>query len=405
MIRKSKTAFTFTVIPDSKPDKQGLSKIYFRLVVNGVKKDINIGVKWPVAFFDKARQEISPRYKGDPDVLAGNLKINEMKAIAHRLDVNAFVKKMPLTIKNILQEFDSVGSSEDFFQFYLAAAKHGKENKFFQEKTYYRHISTLRTFRNFLQGINILPICDIDLELIEKFNHYALTILKVKNNTVSGYHKDLKKYLGIAVKQGLIPESPYSNFKFKYVDGEREALTTEQLSSLFKLYNARAFEINGKLIPLSAEHYDILRRFLFSCMTGIRISDTHHLTTENVKNNVLVFQIAKGKYRSGKILKIPLSEVALSLIKDRQQVLFNPYSDQYINECLKYIAGWAGIPIRLTYHVARDTFATQYIIFGGDLKTLSELLGHSSIKITAIYVKMTLEIKLQHLNNFNRFLQ
>ena len=56
---------------------------------------------------------------------------------------------------------------------------------------------------------------------------------------------------------------------------------------------------------------------------------------------------------------------------------------------LKVLAHKAGISKKLTFHVSRDTFATLFIELGGDVATLKEILGHSDVKTTMIYVKMS----------------
>jgi len=51
---------------------------------------------------------------------------------------------------------------------------------------------------------------------------------------------------------------------------------------------------------------------------------------------------------------------------------------------------YCGIQKTLTHHVARHTFATTILLDGGiDLKTVSFFMGHSSIKSTEVYGKIT----------------
>ena len=50
------------------------------------------------------------------------------------------------------------------------------------------------------------------------------------------------------------------------------------------------------------------------------------------------------------------------------------------------------------YHALRHTFATRCVELGFDVKTLSELLGHSTVSMTMDrYVHPTMELKREHM--------
>lgn len=56
----------------------------------------------------------------------------------------------------------------------------------------------------------------------------------------------------------------------------------------------------------------------------------------------------------------------------------------------------------VNYHVLRHTFATRCIELGFDVKTLSELLGHSSVNITMNrYVHPSMELKRDHMQRLS----
>ena len=60
------------------------------------------------------------------------------------------------------------------------------------------------------------------------------------------------------------------------------------------------------------------------------------------------------------------------------------------NKILKEIGRQCGFKVRLTYHVARHTNATTVLLSHGvPIETVSRLLGHTNIKTTQIYAKIT----------------
>ena len=55
---------------------------------------------------------------------------------------------------------------------------------------------------------------------------------------------------------------------------------------------------------------------------------------------------------------------------------------------MRRIAAKADIP-RLHIHLCRHTFATNYLIGGGDSLTLQRILGHETLEMTRRYARLT----------------
>ena len=83
----------------------------------------------------------------------------------------------------------------------------------------------------------------------------------------------------------------------------------------------------------------------------------------------MILKKYKGKLPDGKILPV--------------------ISNQKLNAYLKEIADICGIKKNLTFHLARHTFATHLLEQGTDLRTIQELMGHTDIKTTAIYLHVS----------------
>ena len=60
-----------------------------------------------------------------------------------------------------------------------------------------------------------------------------------------------------------------------------------------------------------------------------------------------------------------------------------------MNEYLKEITAVCGINKAITFHIARHTFATLSLGYGVPIETVSKMLGHTDIKTTQIYAKIT----------------
>ena len=65
------------------------------------------------------------------------------------------------------------------------------------------------------------------------------------------------------------------------------------------------------------------------------------------------------------------------------------FTNQRMNSYLKEIADLCGIKKRLTFHMARHTFATTITLSNGvPIETVSKMLGHTTIKTTQHYAKV-----------------
>ncbi len=70
--------------------------------------------------------------------------------------------------------------------------------------------------------------------------------------------------------------------------------------------------------------------------------------------------------------------------------LFPVPSNQKVNDYLKEIADLCGIDKNLTFHIARHSFATTVTLSKGvPIETVSRMLGHTNIKTTQIYARVT----------------
>lgn len=385
-----KTELTYRFIADNKVNLQGKVKIYLRFYRNGNKvKDHPTGVRCLKESFDPKAETIKESTKNDSETQMNNLKLNHFKSKLHRLEAKSFIAGRLNNLEDYLNILDGYSSTDDFVYFSTQNNNYEYNKDIIKYPTWKRHRSSLNRLIDFW-GSNIIPINEITVSKIEEFDAYWKK-RKRKRNTIAGYHKDIKKQLNEAVLKQLLAASPYDKFKFSYVDGDREALEQEEVIKLLKLYHKRI---------LTASVQKVLKRFLFSCLTGLRISDTHVVKRSMIVNDVLVYTPTKG-YEYNKTIKLPLPQTALMLIEDREDLLFDRMSDKHINELLKIIAGIAEIQKNLTYHCARDTFGTIFVELGGDIKTLKELMGHSSIKTTEIYLKMSDKRKYKLMNNFD----
>ncbi|MBS4033127.1 MAG: site-specific integrase [Ignavibacterium sp.] len=227
-----------------------------------------------------------------------------------------------------------------------------------------------------------LPFNKVD----EKFcENYILWMKErgLKNNTAWVNIYKLKAVLNKAVKEKIIPFNPSKYVSIKLEETEKIFLTFDEVN---KMYNT---EIKNK---------EIWRSFLFSCYTGLRLSDIKALTWGQIREGKLYFKQKKTKG----IEYLPLNEMALKIlltgksnedIEKLNETVFNFKNgkSEKIGEQLRKWAKESKVNKYITFHTARHTFATLSLTYGVDLFTVSKLLGHRSINTTQIYAQIVNE--------------
>ena len=126
--------------------------------------------------------------------------------------------------------------------------------------------------------------------------------------------------------------------------------------------------------------------------TGLRYVDIITLQYKHIQND----RIIKSQQKVGKLVYIDLNESALKLlgkIGKPEENVFNLPSDTTCRKDLKDWAIAAGIPKKITWHSARHSFATILLMNNNNIKTVSNLLGHSKLEHTQKYTHVVDELK------------
>lgn len=148
--------------------------------------------------------------------------------------------------------------------------------------------------------------------------------------------------------------------------------------------------------------------------TGIRLEEMINLTIYDCDLQGGMLRVNKGKFAKDRV--IPLGKHAIKFIKEyithirphytrknkSSRILFvnqsgKPISKQIIEIMVKTCARTAKIKKKVTPHTFRHTFATELVRNGADIRAVQKMLGHSSLKVTHIYMRVAgVEVKKTH---------
>ena len=134
---------------------------------------------------------------------------------------------------------------------------------------------------------------------------------------------------------------------------------------------------------------------------GLRISETVQLRVEDIDSQRMVIRVVHGKGKKDRYTI--LSPVVLTLLRHYWwaarpidylfpgRSLARPISVSKVQHACVEARAKAGIPKLISPHTLRHSFATHLLEAGTDLRTLQVLLGHSSLRTTALYTHVSTE--------------
>ena len=233
-------------------------------------------------------------------------------------------------------------------------------------------------FKNYCHGKCLMS--DITVPFCEGFREYLLKAKHLKNesmdlsqNSAAGYWSTFRGCLKIAYHEKMLKENV--NDFLESISGtssRREYLTLEEVR---------------QLANTPCDVPDLKNASLFSCLTGLRISDILALDWSNiVKAQDGGWCIRIRTEKTDTEATLPLTDEAYKLCGKRSTgPVFKNLKRYNTHAPLKEWVEAAGITKHITFHCFRHTFATLQVNEGTDIYTVSHLLTHANVGTTQIY--------------------
>lgn len=279
----------------------------------------------------------------------------------------------------------------DEFVNYLTNVKRASKNTI---ASYKRDLVKLNNYLTDCGCENWIQVTNTNL------NSYVLTIEKqgMSSATVSRNIASIKSFFLYLLKQGDIPEDPSDTLKPPKIEKKAPViLTVEEINLLLEQPNGIA--------PKDIRDKAMLE-LLYA--TGIRVSELIGLKIKDVNLSMNFLQCHDGSKErvipftneTREALENYLNNAREAMCRENQEYLFtncqgSPMTRQGFWKIIKYYSAKAGIKKDITPHTIRHSFAMHLVNNGADLKSVQEMLGHSDISTTQIYVKANANIKLK----------
>lgn len=259
---------------------------------------------------------------------------------------------------------------------------------------------TINIFKEF-HG-EICQFSEFNYNLVSEFDRF-LRKKGLKQNTIHKHHKNIQRFITIAVKRKYLQplDNPYTEFTSKKIPGNRSNLTVEEIKRI------EALHINNP----GTEQLEYTRKlFLFAVYTGLRFTDVVGLTQDNIirSQEGITIRIIQKKVENIRPVEVILPLYLLFEGKPQQILLeymdesvnvFPIITNQVVNRNLKILAAMAQIQMVLTFHIARHTFGTFLADTTANPYLIMQLMGHSKIDTSMIYIHKSEERMRKQLRN------
>lgn len=292
---------------------------------------------------------------------------------------------------------------------------HRAFDAFIQDRQAYCSAATIRTYKGhmetfftFLESEYHTPVTDLQFsDIPEDANVMAAYILFLKNQnatlrntSIRSYCRHVKAFLHFCYEMDYCRDF-LKRVKLPRDDAEPKLpLCVDEVERIDALFDRSTLK--------GSRNYCILHLML-DC--GLRCQEVRHLQVEHLQQQRNIIYIKDSKGAKSRFTLAPdfvfdavwqylllsghSSGIIFRGLKDKE-----PISQNTIKQLFQDIKKEAGIN-RLHAHLLRHTFATSFLIGGGNLEFLRVYLGHYDYSVTKIYTQTAAQCKMLGLDVYH----
>ncbi len=214
----------------------------------------------------------------------------------------------------------------------------------------------------------------------------------LSNSSLRNMQQRIVAVFNKAVKVGKLPSNPFYQLDkedtiSKPTGGHKQFLTPDEL----KTFMASAETKGVRETQLA---------FGFACLTGLRISDIRALRWSNIMRNETTNTLVIVQKKTKELNAVPICSTAAAWMPPKtDDKVFHLPAHTNVDAAIKRIAKKVGITKSISFHTSRHTFGTLIQAATGDIETTKKLMGHKSLKSTAVYADVLTEDKMKAISN------
>ena len=274
-------------------------------------------------------------------------------------------------------------------------------------KTVIAYQSDLSDFCRFISNREISD--ETIISYVQYLNQKGL-----KGSTINRKLVVLKMLFDYLYQNHYISQNYFITHKFKFKKERKlpKTMTVKEVSFLLRYLAAQKEQASTPFARWKCVRNLALIDTIAS--TGIRVAEASSISIQDIAMSERVILI-HGKGRKQRLIYISCPQTwdnLMQWIKVRKacnpitdKLFLNRYGEQISIHGIEYIFNSVrdscGINPHATPHYLRHTFATNLLANGADLRSVQEILGHSSVSTTEIYTEVTVKRKKQVLKRYN----
>jgi len=348
----------------------GMSPVVLHISQKSKRKRISLDVHVTKKTWDVKKQ----RSKKDEDL---NLYLDNIYKKATEIRTFYRLNNLFLSLDRFIEEFEAGFSKNNFLEFarfFLEETEHT-----YSQGTYNRYSSVLAKMKRYKEE---WLFSDLDYGFMQDYTNHLLKINK--ESTVMANLSAIRKFLNAAKAKNIKMPLEIKQLKIKNIKSNPVHLEIDELQKMWKYYFS-------DFIP--QKHQVTLGYFLFACFTGLRHSDLMQIERQYITDKIKL--ISK---KTNEPITVNVTKKAKQVADQCHYLFQKKITLQYYNRQLKDIAKFLEIKKNLTTHVGRHTFATNYIRMGGKETDLMNILGHSSLRMTEVYVNISYDESMRNID-------
>ena len=215
-----------------------------------------------------------------------------------------------------------------------------------------------------------------------------LYLNEIDAKSIQRHISSLKGFFSFLIKNNIVINSPMSNI-----------VSPKVTKKLPNVLSPEEIEILVSFSPKSTQDFRDIAIIELIYSSGLRVSEATNVKLDDFEDNRNFLRVL-GK--GSKTRLVPVGQYANNAISawlekrnsihSKSKYLFlnlrgKKISTRSVQERIKKISVIQGLP-PVNPHMLRHSFATHLLESSGDLRSIQELLGHSSLSTTQIYTKL-----------------